>query len=153
MPLSPLEQNYQEIVLASMVALESHIVFSMNLETYVPSPWLGSWDSPDPLNDAFLIDESIVEVMSLDETPWNILHHCSSFLPNLGEMPSYLEVFVSHCPTHPLQTPVLVHEVLSEGNMGNITATMPLDISIKPGIVENIHFGVSYSLDEIRVYI
>lgn len=56
MPLSPLEINYQEIVLASMAALESHTVFSMNLDTYVPSPWLGSWDSPDPLNETFPID-------------------------------------------------------------------------------------------------
>jgi len=53
---------------------------------------------------------------------------------------------------YPLKTPVLVHEVLSKGNMGNITPTMPLDISIKPGIVENIHIGVSYSPDEIIVY-
>eukprot|EP00253_Pinus_taeda_P022042 PITA_22042 len=29
---------------------------------------------------------------------------------------------------------------------------MPINISIKPGIVENTHIGVSYSLDEIRVY-
>jgi len=67
-------------------------------------------------------------------------------------MPSFLEVFVSHFPTHPIQTLVLVHEVLFEGNMGNITTTMPLDISINPGIVENIHVGVSCSPDEIRVY-
>lgn len=152
MPLSPLEQKYQEIVLASMTTLENHNVFSMNLDTYVPSPWLGSQDSLDPLNETFPTDESIVEVMSLDETPWNGLHQCSPFLPNLDEIPSYLEAFVSHCPTPPLQTHVLVHSVLLEGNMGNITATMPLNIFVKPKIVENIHIGVSHSPDEIRVY-
>lgn len=104
------------------------------------------------MNETFPTDESIFEVMSLDETPWNDLHHRSPFLPSLSEMPSCLEAFVSHNPTHPLQTPILVHEVLSEGNMGNITATMPLDISIKLGIVENIHIGVSCSPNEIRVY-
>ena len=36
--------------------------------------------------------------------------------------------------------------------MGNITTTMPLDISIKPGFVENINIGVSSSPDEIRIY-
>lgn len=41
-PLSPLEKDYQEIILASMTALGNHIVFGMNLDTYVPSPWLGS---------------------------------------------------------------------------------------------------------------
>jgi len=77
MPLSPLEQNYQEIVLTSMPASESHVFFSMNLDTYVPSPWLGSWVSLDALNKIFPTDESIIEVMSLDETPWNSLHHHS----------------------------------------------------------------------------
>jgi len=41
---------------------------------------------------------------------------------------------------------------LSEGNMGNITATMPLDIFVKPGIGENVHIGVSCSANEIRIY-
>jgi hypothetical protein len=82
-----------------MAASESHTVFSMNLDTYVPSPWLGSWDSPDPLNETFPTDESIIEVMSLDETPWNDLHHRSSFLPSLDEMPSCLEAFCFSFPT------------------------------------------------------
>jgi len=71
-----------------MATSESHI---MNLDTSVPSPWLGSWDCPDPLNETFPTDESIVEVMSLDETPCINIHHRSSFLPGLGEMPSCLE--------------------------------------------------------------
>ena len=48
--------------------------------------------------------------------------------------------------------PILTHEVLSEGNLSKITQTTPIDISIKPGIVENIHVGVTCSPDEIRVY-
>ena len=150
--LSLLEQEYQEIVLASMTTSKSHAVLSMNLNTYVPSPYLGSWDSTGPLSETFPTNESIIEVMSLDETPWNDLHHHSSFLPNLSQMPSFLEAFVSHCPTLPLQTTALVHEVLSEGNIGNITATMHLDISIKLGIVKNVPIGVSCSLNEIKVY-
>lgn len=123
----------------------------MHLDTYSKSPRLGSWDSSDPLNEIFPTDESIFEVMSLDETPWNVAHHHSSFLPSLSEIPSCLEAFVSHNSTHPLQTHALVHDILFEGNMGNITATMSIDISI--GIVENIYIGVSYSRDKIRVYI
>lgn len=66
MPLCPLEINYQDIVLASMATSESHIVFSINLDTYVPSPWLGSLDSLEPLIKTLPIDESIVEVVSLE---------------------------------------------------------------------------------------
>lgn len=78
----------------------------MNPNTYVPSPWLGSLDSLDPLNETLPTNESIIEVMSLDEVPWNGLHHRSSFLPSLDEMPSCIEPSLSHSPTPPLQTTI-----------------------------------------------
>ena len=34
----------------------------------------------------FLTDESIMEVMTLDEMPWNDYHHHSSFLPILDKI-------------------------------------------------------------------
>ena len=46
----------------------------------------------------------------------------------------------------------MTHEVWSEGNMGDITQIMPIYISIKPGVIENIHIGVSCSLEEIKLY-
>jgi len=152
MLLSPLEQAYQQVVLASTIVSKSHTTLSMHLDMYSQSPWLGSWDSLDPLNKIFPTNESIFEVMYIDETPWNDAHHLSSFLPSPSEISLCLETFVSHNPMHPLQIPFLVRKVLSKGNMGNITATMPINISIKPWIVENIHIRVSYSLEEIRVY-
>ena len=45
-----------------------------------------------------------------------------------------------------------MHEVFSEGNLSNITQTVPINISVKPGIVENIHVGVTCSPEEIQVY-
>ena len=36
--------------------------------------------------------------------------------------------------------------------MGNITETRPIDISVKPGIVENIHIGRNCSPEEVTVY-
>jgi len=36
--------------------------------------------------------------------------------------------------------------------MGSITATMPLDVFVKPGIVDNVHIGVSCPLIEIMFY-
>jgi hypothetical protein len=39
-----------------------------------------------------------------------------------------------------------------EGNLSNISPTIPLDISIKPGVVENVHIGASCSHDEVVTY-
>ena len=109
-------------------------------------------DSPNPLREVFPSDEAIVETMSLEDLPWSDGHHRSSFLPSLGAMSNCLERFTSQVPTPPLQTPILTHEVLSRGNLSNITQTMPIDISIKPGVVKNIHVGLTCSPEEIQVY-
>jgi hypothetical protein len=42
--------------------------------------------------------------------------------------------------------------VFSKGNLSNISPNIPLDISIKPGIVENVHIGASCSSDEVVTY-
>lgn len=47
---------------------------------------------------------------------------------------------------------IKVHEVFSEGNMGNIMQTISIDISIKPGIVKHIHIGVTCTPEEIQLY-
>lgn len=36
--------------------------------------------------------------------------------------------------------------------MGNITQTQPIDISVKLGIVEHIHVGVTCTPEEIQLY-
>jgi hypothetical protein len=48
--------------------------------------------------------------------------------------------------------PESTHDVFSEGNLSNISPTIPIDISIKPGVVENVHIGASCSPDEIATY-
>lgn len=117
------------------------------LDTYSQSLWLGTLESPDPLAETFLADERIMEVMSLEEPPWINTYHRSSFLP--CPMVMYT-IFKESSSPFPLS--IVTHEVWSEGNLGNITQTMPIDISIKPGIVEHVHIGVSCSLDEINTY-
>jgi hypothetical protein len=42
--------------------------------------------------------------------------------------------------------------VIYEGNLSNISPTIPLDISIKPGVVENVHIGAACSDDEVVTY-
>ena len=48
--------------------------------------------------------------------------------------------------------PIQTHDVLSKGNLENISKTIPINISIKPGIVENINIGVYCSPEEITQY-
>ena len=42
--------------------------------------------------------------------------------------------------------------IFSKGNMENISTTIPINISINPNIVENVHIGANCSLDEIAIY-
>ena len=51
-------------------------------------------------------------------------------------------------PVNPLPS----EGVFAEGNMANIFATIPINISIKPDVVENIYIGASCSPEEIAIY-
>eukprot|EP00253_Pinus_taeda_P022194 PITA_22194 len=67
MLLSPAEINYVEIVSAVPSVFSDHPVSSTSLDAYSQSPWFGSSEYPDPLAENFLSNESIMEVMSLEE--------------------------------------------------------------------------------------
>ena len=90
--------------------------------------------------------------MSLEEPPWHDSHHRSSFLPAHQDMLTCFERFARCLPFQILQTPIQVYQVSSEGNMANITQTQPIEISMKPGIVEHIHIGVTCTLEEVQLY-
>jgi hypothetical protein len=45
-----------------------------------------------------------------------------------------------------------ITHMLYEGNLSNISPTVPLDISIKPGVFENVHIRASCSTDEVVAY-
>ena len=49
--------------------------------------------------------------------------------------------------------PLLKDGVFTEGNMTNISATIPINISVKPNVVENVHIGANCSPKEIAIYI
>jgi len=151
MLLSPAELNYVEIVSASAPPPES-APSSRALDSYAYSPWLGDDASSDPLKEIFPSDEAIIETMSLEEPPWSDHYHHSSFLPTHWEMLTCLERFAPCLPSQPLQTPIQVYQVSSKGNMGKIMQTQPIDISVKPMIVEHIHVGVTCTPGEIQLY-
>ena len=64
----------------------------------------------------------------------------------------HFETLVSYDIVTTPQPLVLIHTIESEGNISNITKTILIDISVKPGVVENIHLGQNCSPSEIRSY-
>jgi hypothetical protein len=52
------------------------------------------------------------------------------------------------CPINLLAT----QDIYPEGNMATIAATIPINISRNPGIVENIFVGANFSPEEIQIY-
>ena len=107
----------------------------------------------DFLDDVFPLDESIIEAMSGAEPPWEELHHRSYFLPKLDRMErdDFREILSEKIgsPAVPLSSP----GPMADGNMDNLSPTIPINISCDPRKVENVYFGVGCSPDEIKEYI
>jgi len=73
--------------------------------------------------------------MASRDSPWDHSHHRSSLATcSRGLI---------------LDEPQSSLYILSEGNLGVISPTIPIDISIKPGIIEQIYIGVSCSDEKI----
>ena len=136
MPLSLVEEQCAAIQAFSDTPScdESHLVPSDSLPNWLKS----TPSSSDHFLEIFPSDESILEVMCLEEWPWEDLHHRASFLPNLTTVEKDIKsIITTDIVQHP-QTPILIDDVFSEGNLANISVTMSIDISVKPGVVENI---------------
>ena len=100
----------------------------------------------------FSLDESIMEIMSVNEPVWEDHHHRSYFLPNACLVCFDLESLIStDIVTHP-QTPILLQNIESEGNLCNITKTTSIDILVKPGTIKHVHVGQNCTTDEIEAY-
>jgi hypothetical protein len=133
-PLSPVESTYQAI----------------QLET-LSTPSLSDLP-PDPFRIIFPMDEMIMSVMSMEETPWDDGHHRSILFPEQHTIEGYQRISTSSTIVIISIVPNSTHDLFYEGNLSNISPTLPLDISIKPGIVENVHIEASCSHDEVVTY-
>jgi len=98
--------------------------------------------------DSNTIDERIIEIMMADETPWVDNHHRSSF-PEIIE--NTIEDYYSPNVIGTFQGFIYVHEMNFKNNLANIEETIPLSISMEPGVVENVPIGGSCSHDEINI--
>ena len=92
-----------------------------------------------------------MEMLSIDDLPWDENHHRSSFLPPLKVMQDIQSVFPPDV-TNASQSPILTQDTFSEGNMRNISTTITIDISVKEGVVENINLGANYTPEEVVSY-
>jgi hypothetical protein len=132
MPLSSVKSAYQDIQSATP-----------------PTPSLGDL-SPDPFHVIFPMDKMIMSIM--EDTPWDDGHHHSVLFLEQHTIESYQWISTSSSVVIISIIPESTHDVFSEGNLSSISPTIPLDISIKPEIVENVHIGVSCFYEKIVTY-
>ena len=118
----------------------------------LPSWAVVSSHSHDYLDDIFTSYEAILEAMSGLEQPWGELHHRYYFLPKLDdiECDDYKASFSEKIgrPVVPLGSP----RKYAEGNMANLSPTIPINISCVPDKIENMYIGADCSPNEIREY-
>jgi hypothetical protein len=130
--LSPIESDYQ--------AIQSATLFTDSLDKL----------SPDPFRVVFPTDEMIMSVM--EDTPWDDGHHRSILFLEQQTLENYQWILTPSTVVVVTTIPGSIRDVFAEGNLSNISPTIPIDISIKPGIVENVHIGASCSPDGIIAY-
>ena len=82
-----------------------------------------------------------MEIMILDKPVWEDHHHRSSFLPNSSSVDFDFVSLISIDIFNNPQMLVLLQGTDFEGNLCNITQETPIDIPVKPGIVEHVHVG------------
>jgi hypothetical protein len=134
MPLIPVESAYQAI------------------QSTTPSiPSLGD-SSLDLFHVVFPTDEMIMSVMSMEDTPWDDGHHHSILFLEQHTIESYQWIVTLSTVDVMSSVPKTSHDVLYEWNLRNISPTIPLDISIKHGVVENVHIRALCSTDEVVTY-
>jgi hypothetical protein len=133
MPLSLVESDYQAI------------------QSTTPSPPSLCDSSPGPFHVIFPTDEMIMSVISMEDTPWDNGHHRSTIFLECDTIESYQRISASSTVVIS-SVPESTHNVLYKGNLSNISPNVPLDISIKPRVVENVHIDASCSSDEVCTY-
>ena len=93
-----------------------------------------------------------MEIMSTDEPLWEDHHHRSYFIPNASSIYFDLASLISTDIFSYPQTPVLLQDIDSKGNLCNITQKNTIDISAKPYTIEHVHVGHNCSTDKSEAY-
>jgi hypothetical protein len=150
MQLSHVEASYDAIQSASPSPENQHILAST---AYSFPSWLDSLSSTfDYILQIFPSDESIMEIIIIKEVPWDDNHDHSSFLPSLDEIEKHIHSIFPDGVFDSPQSPILTRDTISDGNLGNISSMISIDILIKERIVENVHLSANCSPEEVEDY-
>jgi hypothetical protein len=96
--------------------------------------------------------EAVIEAMIGPDKPWDDLHHRSYFLLDLSQIEAgEFTITMTRDQPGPINL-LATQDIYAEGNMVTIAATIPINISRKPGIVENVFVGADCSPEEIQTY-
>ena len=90
--------------------------------------------------------------MSSLEQPLREFHHRSYFLPKLDrvECDDYREILSEKFGR--LVVPLVSPRKYFEGNMANLSPTIPINISRIPSKIKKVYIGENCSPDEVREY-
>jgi hypothetical protein len=150
MPLSTTKVAYS---LVQQTSTTPYPTPAQELDPLLEPVWAqGSLATTDSLDLVLPFDEVVIEEMTSPDRPWEDLHHRSYFLPELSRIEAgEFNITMTEdqpCPINLLAT----QEIYAEGNMETITATIPINISRNPGVVENVFVGADCSPEEIQIY-
>ena len=90
--------------------------------------------------------------MNTSTSIWEDHHHRSSFLPNTSATENDFVSLLGTDIVDDPQTPILLQDSESEGNLCNITKMAPIDISVKPETIEHVHVGKNCPIEETEEY-
>ena len=86
-----------------------------------------------------------MEAMNPTQKLWGINHKQSYFLPSENNLMSIEVDIATDKNFHWHKSPLDMHDAYIEGNMANTYHTIPINISSKPDIIENIFIEVDCS--------
>ena len=152
-PLSAVDVSYRDIVdtIANSITTPS-TVSKESEEAYLPVWADNSLYSYDCLDMFFPSDGAILEAMIGQKNTCEYLHHKSFFLPEFSRIENQEFHVRLEEGVDSLINPLPKEGVFFEKNMENISATIPINISINPNVIENVHIGANCSSEEIAIY-
>ena len=145
-PLSTVEVAYQAITQATIDPIPDPLTVSDDLEeVYLPAWAENSSHSIDCLYMVLPSDEAILEAMTGRGKIYEDIHHRSYFLPELSRIENQeFRLRLSEDVDIPIN-PFPREGMFAEGNMENISATIPINISVNPDAMENIYICANCS--------